>query len=255
MPVKPVVRENGAAVVGHIAVYDSVDGTVIKDGGAIPSATPAGTDTEIQFNNTGIFGASSQFKWDETDKTLYIGPPEASLPAVIQGYTGPVRTLITSLTGNVIGIEAVSSEGIIIALVGPGGAPVTGVDAEIYAGADGDFVNVLYSVGYSNGFAVDTLRGLVVDKMQGTDGGGTAVNCVGIDIIDQNQGTVGNWALRTHLGLVEFGDIVKFAGSNSTGAGLAVLTANCPAVTPASPYTWIKAKSADGSTVYIPCWK
>jgi hypothetical protein len=49
--------------------------------------------------------------------------------------------------------------------------------------------------------------------------------------------------------------LMKFAGTNSTGAGSAALGANCPAVTATAPYTWIKAISSDGSTVYIPCWK
>lgn len=47
----------------------------------------------------------------------------------------------------------------------------------------------------------------------------------------------------------------KFGGTNSTGAGSALLGANSPAVTNTSPYTWISATSSDGSAVFIPCWK
>jgi hypothetical protein len=47
----------------------------------------------------------------------------------------------------------------------------------------------------------------------------------------------------------------KFAGTNTTGAGSAALGANSPAVTNTAPYTWVKAISSDGSTVYIPAWK
>jgi hypothetical protein len=42
---------------------------------------------------------------------------------------------------------------------------------------------------------------------------------------------------------------------NSTGAGSAALGANSPATTNTAPYTWIKMKSSDGSTVYVPAWK
>lgn len=49
--------------------------------------------------------------------------------------------------------------------------------------------------------------------------------------------------------------IPQFAGTNTTGAGSASLGANCPAVTPTAPYTWIQVKTADGSTVFIPAWK
>ena len=49
--------------------------------------------------------------------------------------------------------------------------------------------------------------------------------------------------------------IPQFAGANTNGAGSASLGANCPAVTPATPYTWIQVKTADGSTAFIPVWK
>jgi hypothetical protein len=55
--------------------------------------------------------------------------------------------------------------------------------------------------------------------------------------------------------VLSLGGVVKFAGSNTTGVGSALLGANSPAVTLTAPYTWIKAVSSDGSTVYIPAWK
>ena len=42
---------------------------------------------------------------------------------------------------------------------------------------------------------------------------------------------------------------------NSTGAGSAALGSNSPATTNTAPYTWLKMKSSDGSTVYVPAWK
>lgn len=48
---------------------------------------------------------------------------------------------------------------------------------------------------------------------------------------------------------------IRFNGTNTTGAGSALLGANSPAVTNTAPYTWIRATSSDGSTVYIPAWK
>jgi hypothetical protein len=49
--------------------------------------------------------------------------------------------------------------------------------------------------------------------------------------------------------------LMKFGGTNTTGGGTALLGTNSPAVTNTAPYTWLKAISADGSTVYIPAWK
>lgn len=49
--------------------------------------------------------------------------------------------------------------------------------------------------------------------------------------------------------------IINFAGTNTTGAGIAAFGTNSPAVTLTAPYTWLQIKTADGSTAYIPCWK
>lgn len=48
---------------------------------------------------------------------------------------------------------------------------------------------------------------------------------------------------------------MRFGGTNTTGAGSAALGSNSPATTNTAPYTWIRAVTADGSTVYIPAWK
>lgn len=49
--------------------------------------------------------------------------------------------------------------------------------------------------------------------------------------------------------------IPRFNGTNTAGAGTALLGSNSPATTLNAPYTWIQVTSADGSTVYIPAWK
>lgn len=55
--------------------------------------------------------------------------------------------------------------------------------------------------------------------------------------------------------LITLAVVPKFGGTNSTGAGTALLGSNSPASTLTAPYTWINAQSSDGSVVYIPCWK
>lgn len=49
--------------------------------------------------------------------------------------------------------------------------------------------------------------------------------------------------------------LFKFAGSNSTAAVAGLIGTTCPAVTCTAAYTWVKAVSSDGSTVYFPVWK
>ena len=56
-------------------------------------------------------------------------------------------------------------------------------------------------------------------------------------------------------GVFPIGALPRFNGTNTTGAGAALLGANSPAATLTAPYTWIECRSSDGSTVYLPCWK
>lgn len=84
--------------------------------------------------------------------------------------------------------------------------------------------------------------------------GSTITTAYGLFIESVSAGAT-NYAIYTQTGTVRFGDVVQFAGTNTTGAGSATLGANCPAVTASAPYTWIQAKAADGSTVYLPAWK
>lgn len=57
------------------------------------------------------------------------------------------------------------------------------------------------------------------------------------------------------LSVLPSGQIKNVAGNEATGAGSAVLGANCPAVTATAPYKWLKFTSSDGSQVYVPAWK
>jgi hypothetical protein len=49
--------------------------------------------------------------------------------------------------------------------------------------------------------------------------------------------------------------IMKFGGSNATASVAGVIGTTCPAITCTAAYTWIRAMSSDGSTVYLPAWK
>jgi hypothetical protein len=49
--------------------------------------------------------------------------------------------------------------------------------------------------------------------------------------------------------------VMRFGGTNTTGAGAALLGNNSPATVAAAPYTWFRALAADGTVVFIPAWK
>ena len=41
--------------------------------GALPSATPGGSDTQVQFNDAGVFGGMVGVKWTKATKKLQLG--------------------------------------------------------------------------------------------------------------------------------------------------------------------------------------
>ena len=61
----------------NVTIASSSNGQVTIS--AASAGTPAGSDTQIQYNDNGSFGASSAFKFDETDVVLYAESPTFTL--------------------------------------------------------------------------------------------------------------------------------------------------------------------------------
>lgn len=88
------------------------------------------------------------------------------------------------------------------------------------------------------------------------NGTGTVTDAASLSIEGAPGGAaaVNKYAILVTNGVSRFNGNVQF-GTDGTGAGAALLGANSPAATLTAPYTWITAKSSDGSTVYVPAWK
>lgn len=78
--------------------------------------TPAGNNEEIQFNNSGSFGADSNFRWDGTD--LKIGTAQA--PEATLGVSGSITTLSAPVSSTRMYLTVNSSNGILGATYGNG---------------------------------------------------------------------------------------------------------------------------------------
>lgn len=76
-----------SAVDSHLAVFDGTTGKLIKDGGAIPSATPAGSDTQVQFNDSSAFGGDAGLVYNKTTDTLTVGTLGGVLASTVTGTT------------------------------------------------------------------------------------------------------------------------------------------------------------------------
>lgn len=62
-----------SAVNGHLAVFSGTSGKVVADGGEIPTAAPAGADTQVQFNDGDDFGADAGLVFDKAAGKLTVG--------------------------------------------------------------------------------------------------------------------------------------------------------------------------------------
>lgn len=97
---------------GDIAVQATlVSGTNIKtinstsllgSGDISISASAAGSDTQIQFNDSGAFGADSLFNWDNTNKRFGVGEttPTARVHIQGEGATSATTSLLVENSGS-----------------------------------------------------------------------------------------------------------------------------------------------------------
>lgn len=82
----------GGATNGQVLTYSTTTGTWYPATGG-GGGTPAGSDTEIQFNNAGAFGGSAKFRWDDDgsefgDPRLIINPGASTAGIVFYDETG-----------------------------------------------------------------------------------------------------------------------------------------------------------------------
>lgn len=124
------------------------------------------------------------------------------------------------------------------------------------SGSDDGILRVLAGGAYSNGRgAYLELRGENADSSAGNAVLNFPGNCY-LQGANADSNIYMTTNLTTRLTIPATGESYQTVAANeSTGAGSAALGANCPAVTAAAPYTWIKVKTSNASVCYIPVWK
>lgn len=244
---------------------------ITKIPGNSVGGAPAAPDTSIQFNSSGVFGGSADLTWSADGLTnlrhIAIGADSvigsSFLVDAAEELSGdfegePTGALRLNVTLNSSGTEdemvaltgSVSSSAVSMANLGA----LLAMNFESTHNGDGNIGilgGIFATVTHLGDGNADLIQGISIGASVAGDG--TATESQGLAIADIT-GAVTNWAIKTGLGLVEFGDRVQF-DTDGTGAGTPLLGTNCPAITLSAPYTWITAQSSDGSTVYIPAWK
>ena len=130
-------------------------------GSPISGGSVAGSDTQIQYNNSGAFGASSQFTWDNSARILTIGSTVTANSTTVTGQPGSGAAADLILQG---GTGAGTQAGGALDLragrsttVGSGGSN-TGPNLSLYAGGGGGSAGaggtiVFYTTATNNSFA------------------------------------------------------------------------------------------------------
>ena len=217
-------------------------------GGGSPFAAGITWQTGIAAGTSNVLGA--------TDTNLTVAGGAGWDARVAAGHADPVLGNAANNAGTFYGVGGATYPGGFAgsAYVAGGGVDGAGDGTLPFAaGANsGGYAYVQGGSGANGGNAV--VQGGIAFTPGGTPGAVTLSS--GYDS-DFNQAAV---VVLDQTGIAVTGTLsvgaVKFAGTNSTGGGTALLgAANSPASSPSAVYTWIQAKAADGSTVWIPAWK
>jgi hypothetical protein len=83
------IKNVAGTVVGWIDSTGTGQGNLASGGG---SGTPGGSDTQVQFNNTGSFGGSANLSWDNTNNQLSVGG--------VSSTTSAALTIVGAAAGN-----------------------------------------------------------------------------------------------------------------------------------------------------------
>ncbi len=78
------------------------------------TSSPAGTNGQVQFNNSGAFGASSNFFWDNTNSKLGLGTAAPSFPLSLGNGTSTDGSILS------LGYGTVGTDGQSLTVAGPG---------------------------------------------------------------------------------------------------------------------------------------
>jgi len=129
-------------------------------------ATPAGSDTQIQYNNAGAFGASSSLVWVEADGMLQIGP----------GTSGGNTCSIMAASGNSLFLAAGDDQS--VAAQGGSATVTDGTGGTCdFSGGDGNGSGDGGGVFFEGGTAPDAGTGGIIELV-----GGESTNGIGGDV-------------------------------------------------------------------------
>ncbi|NDE90620.1 MAG: hypothetical protein EB059_05720 [Alphaproteobacteria bacterium] len=201
----------GGAITATSGFYGTLYGNV--SGGSVGAA---GSNGQIQFNNSGNLGADSVFTWDNTNKRLGIGTTTPSYKLHIVDTSSDVAFTITAGDGNGNG-TAINAYG---AEVGVNGTASDGIGVRGYGVTHGVSGNATTGIGgyfsSTSGYALVTGTGNV--------GIGTAAPTKMLEVNGdiKTNGTSGNYSVIGYNASYAPGDTYNTYFGNTANSGMGI---------------------------------
>jgi len=172
---------------------------------------PAGSTTQVQYNNAGAFGAAANFAWDNTNNILTVGPTNTAAT----GYVG--TTFNSSATGTTAAVQ--TSMGT-FKITGAGDAAFQQVALALKAAA---VTGTSGGVGIGNAMLSATTTGLFLSL-----NGAAPVACLTTSSLTAGTGiSISGGTIITNTGIISLtaGTGISVAGSTITNTGITSLSA------------------------------
>lgn len=211
--------------------------------------TPGGDNTQVQFNDGDAFSGDANFVFNKTDKSLnLIGTPQktrASIGSSTISNQAVVQIKNQATDFDVFG-EVLQIQGVISSTSSGSGVGIAtdvtanqtdgnlffveGHDIQIHNSSTGDIGDIwglgIFINNGALGGTITAAEGIHISTF--TSASGSIADVIGLNIDDQAIGTNSNHAIKTGLGLVEFGDEVKLAAGTIGHAQLNIAVGVAP---------------------------
>lgn len=173
--------------------------------------TPAGSTTQVQYNNAGAFGAAANFAWNNATNVLTVGPANTA-------GTGYVGTLFnSSATGTTAAFQTSAGT---FSITGAGNAAFQQVALALKAAA---VTGTSGGVGIGNAMLSATTTGLFLSL-----NGAAPVACLTTSSLTAGTGiSISGGTIITNTGIISLtaGTGISVAGSTITNTGITSLSA------------------------------